>query len=58
MITETSEVAFRHNLADLLNQVHFCGDSIVINKDGSRLPRWWTRACSRASDGCSAVLMN
>ena len=34
MITETSEVAFRQNLADLLNQVHFRGDSIVINNDG------------------------
>ena len=34
MITETSEVAFRQNLADLLIQVHFCGDSIVINNDG------------------------
>ena len=34
MITETSEVAFRQNLGDMLNQVHYCGDSIVINKDG------------------------
>ena len=34
MITETSEVAFHQNLADLLNQVHFCGDSIVISKGG------------------------
>ena len=34
MITETSAVAFRLNLGDLLNQVHFRGDSIVINKDG------------------------
>lgn len=34
MITETSEVALHQNLADLLNQVHFCGDSIVISKGG------------------------
>ena len=34
MITETSAIAFRQNLGDLLNQVRFRGDSIVINKDG------------------------
>ena len=34
MITETSEVAFRQNLGDMLNQVHYRSDSIVINKDG------------------------
>jgi prevent-host-death family protein len=34
MITETSEVAFRQNLANMLSQVHSRGDSIVVNKDG------------------------
>ena len=34
MITETSAIAFRQNLGDLLNQVRFRGDSIVINKNG------------------------
>jgi prevent-host-death family protein len=34
MITETSAVAFRQNLGDMLNQVHYRGDSIVINNDG------------------------
>jgi prevent-host-death family protein len=34
MITETSAVSFRQNLGDMLNQVHYRGDSIVINKDG------------------------
>lgn len=34
VITETSAVAFRQNLGDMLNQVHYRGDSIVINKDG------------------------
>ncbi len=34
MITETSAVAFRQNLGDMLNQVHYRNDSIVINKDG------------------------
>ena len=34
MITETSAVAFRQNLGDMLNQVQYCNDSILINKDG------------------------
>lgn len=34
MITETSAVAFRQNLGDMLNQVHYRSDSIVINRDG------------------------
>lgn len=34
MITETSAVTFRQNLGDMLNQVHYRSDSIVINKDG------------------------
>lgn len=34
MITETSAVAFRQNLGNMLNQVHYRNDSIVINKDG------------------------
>ena len=34
MITETSAVAFRQNLGDMLNQVHYRSDSIVINNDG------------------------
>lgn len=34
MITETSAVAFRQNLGDILNQVQYRNDSILINKDG------------------------
>lgn len=34
MITETSAVAFRQNLGDMLNQVQYGNDSILINKDG------------------------
>jgi prevent-host-death family protein len=34
MITETSAVTFRQNLGEMLNQVQYCHDSIVINKDG------------------------
>lgn len=34
MITETSAVAFRQNLGEMINQVQYRQDSIVINKDG------------------------
>lgn len=34
MITETNAVAFRQNLGEMLNQVQYRHDSIVINKDG------------------------
>lgn len=34
MITETSAVAFRQNLGEMLNHVQYRHDSVVINKDG------------------------
>lgn len=34
MITETNAVAFRQNLGEMINQVQFRKDSIVITKDG------------------------
>lgn len=34
MITETSAVTFRQNLGEMLNQVQYRGESIVVNKDG------------------------
>ena len=34
MISETSAVAFRQNLGEMLNQVQYRHDSIVIDKDG------------------------
>lgn len=34
MITETNAVAFRQNLGEMLNQVQYRHDSVVINKDG------------------------
>ncbi len=34
MITETNAVTFRQNLGEMLNQVQYRRDSIVINKDG------------------------
>lgn len=34
MITEVNAVLFRQNLGEMLNQVQYRNDSIVINKDG------------------------
>ncbi|MFA7242821.1 MAG: type II toxin-antitoxin system Phd/YefM family antitoxin [Sulfuricellaceae bacterium] len=34
MITETNAVRFRQNLGEMLNQVQYRHDSVVINKDG------------------------
>ncbi len=34
MIKEVSAVSFRQNLGEMLNQVQYRNDSIVINKDG------------------------
>lgn len=34
MITETNAVAFRQNLGEMINQVQFRKDAIVITKDG------------------------
>lgn len=34
MITETSAVTFRQNLGEMLNQVQYRHDSVLINKDG------------------------
>ncbi len=34
MITETNAMKFRQNLGEMLNQVQYRNDSIIINKDG------------------------
>jgi prevent-host-death family protein len=34
MVTEVNAVSFRQNLGEMLNQVQYRSDSIVINKDG------------------------
>lgn len=34
VIRQTSAVAFRQNLGEMLNQVQYRRDSVVINKDG------------------------
>ena len=68
MITETSAVAFRQNLGEMLNQVQYRHDSVVINKDGKpvaalvdarlferirRLQARFDRLCQRIEDGFS-----
>lgn len=37
MITQTSTVTFRKNLGEMLNQVQYQHESVVINKDGKPL---------------------
>lgn len=34
MVTEVSAVVLRQNLGEILNQVQYRNDSIVVNKDG------------------------
>ena len=34
MVTEVNAVNFRQNMGEMLNQVQYRNDSIVINKDG------------------------
>ncbi len=34
MISETSAVSFRQNLGEMLNQVQYRHDSVIIKKDG------------------------
>jgi prevent-host-death family protein len=34
MITQTNAVSFRQNLGEMLNQVQYRHDSVIINKDG------------------------
>jgi prevent-host-death family protein len=70
MITQTSAVTFRQNLGEMLNQVQYRHDSVVINKDGKpvaalvdaslfeRIRRMQTRfdsLCKRIEDGFSGV---
>jgi prevent-host-death family protein len=37
MITEVNAVTFRQNLGEMLNQVQYRNDSIVVNKDGKQV---------------------
>lgn len=70
MITETSAVNFRQNLGEMLNQVQYRHDSVIINKDGKpvaalvdarlfeRIRRMQARfdgLCKRIESGFAAV---
>lgn len=46
MITETSAVKFRQNLGEMINQVQYRHDSVLIKKDGKPVAAWWMRVCS------------
>jgi len=37
MVTEVSAVKFRQNLGEMLNQVQYRKDAIVVTKDGKRV---------------------
>ena len=41
MITQTSAVAFRQNLGEMLNQVQYRHDSVSSTRTASPWPRWW-----------------
>ena len=70
MITETSAVNFRQNLGEMLNQVQYRHDSVVINKDGKpvaalvdarlferirRMQQRFDALCQRIESGFSKV---
>ena len=70
MITQASAVSFRQNLGEMLNQVQYRHDSVVINKDGKpvaalvdarlfeRIRRMQSRfdaLCQRIEAGCDGV---
>jgi prevent-host-death family protein len=70
MVKEVNAVAFRQNLGEMLNQVQYRKDSIVINKDGkpvaalvdaelfARIRRMWERfdeLSQRVADAYASV---
>lgn len=70
IVTETSAVAFRQNLGEMLNRVQYRHDSVVINKDGKpvaalvdaalfgrirRLQDRFDALCSKLESGFSSV---
>lgn len=70
MITQTNAVTFRQNLGEMLNQVQYRHDSIVIHKDGKpvaalvdarlferirRMQGRFDALCQRIEAGFSAV---
>ena len=57
MITEVSAVSFRQNLGDMLNQVQYRNDSIVINKDGKPVAALVDAELLPASVACANASM-
>ena len=70
MITQISAVSFRQNLGEMLNQVQYRHDSVVINKDGKpvaalvdarlferirRMQERFDALCKRVETGFSGV---
>ena len=70
MITQTSAVTFRQNLGEMLNQVQYRHDTVVISKDGKpvaalvdarlferirRMQARFDRLCERIESGFSGV---
>lgn len=70
MITQTSAVSFRQNLGEMLNQVQYRRDSVLINKDGKpvaalidarlferirRMQGRFDTLCQRIEEGFSSV---
>ena len=70
MITETSAVNFRQNLGEMLNQVQYRHDTVIINKDGKpvaalvdarlferirRMQQRFDALCSRIEAGFSSI---
>lgn len=70
MITETSAVSFRQNLGEILNQVQYRHDSVIINKDGKpvaalvdaklfqrirRMQERFDKLCQRIESGFASI---
>ena len=70
MIRQTNAVAFRQNLGEMLNQVQYRRDSVVINKDGKpvaalvdarlferirRMQAGFESLCERLESGFAAI---
>jgi len=53
MVTEVTAVNFRKNLGEMLNQVQYRNDSIIISKDGKPVGRLWMRSSLPGSGGCA-----
>ena len=55
MITQASAVSFRQNLGEMLNQVQYRHDSVVINTDGKPVAALVDALCQRIEAGYDGV---